>query len=564
LDPAAGASDEAVRARALHRAGRLQDALAAYDACLAREPGRADLHLDRGSLLAAQGAWPEAIASTRAALGLQPGSALAWSNLGNALAAVGDLAEALAALRRAAMLQPDSALVHFNLGNALAAAGQPINAIAALKRAVELDFGFAAAAVNLSTQLRGLGASEAAYATARLAVEADPALPHAHNALGNALHDLGRFAEASDCYRRTLALAPRHPAALTNLARSLEAAGELAAALQAAEQAVAAAPDLAEARLGRATALLASGDTARGWAAYRARWQLAATPMRPFAQPLWRGEALRDRTILLHAEQGLGDALQFVRFAPRVAAAGGRVILEVQPELVRLFAGLPGVQSVLPRGSALPAFDLHCPLMDLAEFFASDLKDLAPAEAYLRADPGLIDRWRLPQDGTALRVGLVWAGDARPELPHASVMDRRRSLPLAAFAPLAGIAATGRIRLFSLQVGAAAAQLRDAPPGLDIFPAVDGVADFADTAAIVAQLQLVIAVDTSTAHLAAALGRPVWLLSRFDACWRWMRGRADSPWYPTLRIYRQPRPNDWAPVLSDISADLARLAGAAA
>jgi ADP-heptose:LPS heptosyltransferase len=143
-------------------------------------------------------------------------------------------------------------------------------------------------------------------------------------------------------------------------------------------------------------------------------------------------------------------------------------------------------------------------------------------------------------------------------------MDRRRSLPLAAFAPLAGIAATGRIRLFSLQVGAAAAQLRDAPPGLDILPAVDGVADFADTAAIVAQLQLVIAVDTSTAHLAAALGRPVWLLSRFDACWRWMRGRADSPWYPTLRIYRQPRPNDWAPVLSDISADLARLAGAAA
>jgi hypothetical protein len=316
---------------------------------------------------------------------------------------------------------------------------------------------------------------------------------------------------------------------------------------------------LPEAWLGRATTRLAAGDFARGWRDYAVRWRLKATPMPPYPMPLWTGEKPGGRTILLHAEQGLGDTLQFVRFAPMVTALGARVVLRVQPPLLRLLQGLPGVELVITDGQARPAIDLHCPLMNLAEIFVPDESALAPAEPYLRADPALVAAHPVQGASGALRVGLVWAGGARPGLPHVQVMDRRRSLPLTAFGPLAPLCQAGLIRLYALQLGAPAAALADAPAGLDIVDMSGAITDFADTAAIVAQLDLVISVDTSCVHLAGGMGKKVWLLTRFDACWRWMRERNDSPWYPTLRIFRQAVPNAWEGVIADVVEELRKI-----
>jgi tetratricopeptide (TPR) repeat protein len=483
------------------------------------------------------------------------GDAQGWSRAGIALIRAGRPGEAASALAEAVRLRPDFAVGHYNLGVALAADGKKMEAAVSLLRAVRIDPGFAAAWVNLATRLQELGETAAAHEAACHAVHTGPALAEAHNILGSVLHDLGQFAEAASSYRRALALAPGHGGFLTNLARSLEAAGALSAALSVSDAAIAAAPDLPEAWLGRATTLLAAGDFARGWREYAARWRLKATPMPPYPMPLWAGEEPAGRTILLHAEQGLGDTLQFVRFAPMVAARGARVVLRVQPPLLRLLQGLPGVELVITDGQARPAIDLHCPLMNLGEIFAPSEAALAPASPYLRADPALVAAHGLAAAGGALRVGLVWAGGARPGLPHVQVMDRRRSVALAAFAPLAPLCQAGLIRLYSLQPGAPA----DCPPGLDIVDMAGRITDFADTAAIVAQLDLVISVDTSCAHLAGGMGKPVWLLTRYDTCWRWMRGRADSPWYPTMRIFRQAAPNAWAGVIADVAVELRKM-----
>ncbi len=450
----------------------------------------------------------------------------------------------------------------FNAGLACAAEGRHVDAAAAYLRAVRHDPGFAAGWVNLAGRLQVLGETQAALEAACMAVRTGPALAEAHHVLGTVLHDLGAFRDAVRCYRRALAQgggARFRAAALTNLGRSLEAEGDFTAAIAACDAAIALDSEMAEPRLGRATALLAAGDFRRGWPAYAARWRLPGASPPRMAMPLWCGEAVRGKTVLLHAEQGLGDTLQFARFATRVAARGARVVLMVQPALVRLLRGLEGVERVLALGEAWPEADLHCPLMDLPAILLRAVADLAPAGPYLRADPALIAARRLPRGGRAPHVGLAWAGERRAAVPHAAVMDRRRSLKLADFAPLAPLCRAEQVVLFSLQLGSPAAQLGAAPEGLRLVDAMQGVADFADTAAIMAQLDLVIAADTSCAHLAAGMGVPTWLLSRKDACWRWMRQRDDSPWYPSMRIFRQHTAGDWTSVIIHLAQSLSKL-----
>jgi len=545
------------RANLLARAGRHHDALAGFDHALALRPRWAAAHLNRGALLAALGQMNGAIAAYRMAVHLEPRNDFAWSNLGNALSSLSRHQEAIDALRTARRLAPKNAIAAFNLGNALTASGRTAEAAQAFFDAVTLDAGMAAAAVNLSGRLRELGAPEAALQAAQMAVNAAPGLPQAHTALGNAFYDFGAFAEAEACHRRALALNQGCERTLANLALALSAQGRFAEALSAYEAAIARAPDYPQARFGRATAFLATGDFARGWPAFAARHAMPEVRPRAFKEPVWQGEAATGQKILVHAEQGFGDTLQFVRFVPRISAfCGARVILEVQRPLVRLLQKLPGVAEVLAAGDELPRFDLHCPMLDLPGIFARNLESLAPAAPYLEADPALVASRPLPSSEGALRVGLVWAGQSRPGLPHAFAMDRRRSLTLGAFGPLAPICRSGAIRLFSLQHGEPAGQLQTPPDGLVIEDLLAGVSDFAETAASIAQLDLVIAVDTSTAHLAAAMGKPVWLLSRFDACWRWLHGRSDSPWYPTLTLFRQERPNDWGGPVAAIAARL--------
>jgi hypothetical protein len=309
-------------------------------------------------------------------------------------------------------------------------------------------------------------------------------------------------------------------------------------------------PDFANAHHNLAVALLARGEMAEGWREYEWRWQTAGmvASRRDFAQPQWHGEAAEGRTLLIHAEQGLGDTLQFCRYGALAAARGLRVVMEVQRPLVRLLRGVAGVDWVVARGEDLPAFDFCCAMQSMPLAVGTTVATIPSAPSYLCADLVEAAIWgeRLAAAGRlGPRVGLAWAGDP------AMVRDGRRSLAAERLAPL--LALQG-LQFFSLQKGGSPADV-----GLTDF--MDEMEDFADTAALVANLDLVISVDTAVAHLAAALGKPVWLLDRFDPDWRWLLGRRDSPWYPSMRLYRQPKPGDWGSVLAEVAADLGGIVG---
>ncbi len=348
----------------------------------------------------------------------------------------------------------------------------------------------------------------------------------------------GEWEQAAARYRRVLGVMPATAELHNNLGTALAALGRPGEAAASFRRAVALRPGDAEAHLNLGMALLASGADAEGWREYEWRWRMPAYAQARAALPMprWRGEA-GDGRLLVHAEQGLGDTLQFCRLAPLAAARGWRVTLEVQPPLLRLLQGLPGV-TVVAQGGEHPLHDRHCPLLSLPS--ALGLGAVPPGPA-LRADPALAAAWRgrLASLTGGLRVGLAWAGSRL--LPA----DARRSLPVARLAPLANLR---RVRLVSLQRGDVA------PAGMADH--AEALTDFAETAALVANLDLVVSVDTAVAHLAAGMGKPVWLLDRFDHCWRWRAGQRDSAWYPTLRIYRQPRPGDWDSVLASVVRDL--------
>ena len=406
-------------------------------------------------------------------------------------------------------LDPDRADAHHRHGRALQATGDIAGAIASYRRAIRLrETGTEAAKVlsDLSSGLACLGRFDEAHARALAAIGLDPDCAEAQNNAGHALLNLDRSAEAVAFYDAALAVRADYPTA----------------------------------RFGRAVALLKSGDFARGWAEYEWRWRDCQRPRPDLAAAAWTGEALGGRTILLHAEQGFGDTLQFVRFAPMVAARGGRVVLEVPRPLVRLLRAVDGVAEVVACGDPLPPFDLHCPMASLPLRVGLSI-DGIPAAPYLA---GPVPR-RPAAAAHGLTVGLVWAGDPRPAALRSNLIDRRRSTTPATLAPLLDLAG---VRFVSFQVGAAPGELE--PHGLA--DAVAGVADFADTAARLAGIDLLITVDTAMAHLAGGLGLPVWMLSRHDGCWRWLERRADTPWYPTMRIFRQPAPGDWSAVIAEV------------
>jgi len=404
---------------------------------------------------------------------------------------------------------------------------------------------------NLGAVLNATQRHAEAEAACRAAILAQPGFWAAWGNLGTALHAQQRHAEAVGAYAEALRRNPGDVGACTNLGVALAEQGWMRDALAVHEVAVALAPEDAEVHCNRALALLAAGDLAGGFAENEWRWKAPGMVPQGVAGPCWQGEEPGGRTILLHDEGGFGDTLQFVRYAPLLAARGAKVVLRVQTPLVRLLARMPGLSGVVAREAALPHYDLHCPMLSLPHCFATTLQTIPAQVPYLRVDPAKAARWRarIGGDGATLLVGLVWAGASRPGMALAHAMDARRSVPPAALAPLAGLPG---VRFVSLQTDRPSA----APPALDMLDAMGECADFDDTAAIVAGLDLVIAADTAVAHLAGALGRPVWLLSRYDGCWRWLQHRRDSPWYPGMRIYRQPVAGNWAPAVRELAWDL--------
>jgi hypothetical protein len=366
--------------------------------------------------------------------------------------------------------------------------------------------------------------------------------------------------EAEALYRRARALGVDEARVCNNLALALAELGRLDEAETTCRDSLTANPDYPEAAVNLGMILLMLGRLEEGWPWYESRWRVE--PLRSRERlPLetrWTGAGSVDgKTVLLLAEQGFGDVLQFCRYAPMVAELGATVILAVPAPLTRLMRSLKGVDRVVSQDDALPAFDLHCPLMSLPLAFNTSEDTIPRRVPYLEADPDAIERWRsiISQPPVAgLRIGLVWAGARRQDQPHAAAIDQRRSMRLTQMAPLGMVPDCVFV---SLQLGPPAAETQTAP-----FPLIDvagQLIDFAETAALVASLDLIISVDTAVAHVAGALGKPVWLLSRHDACWRWGRDRADTPWYPTMRLFRQTTPGDWPGVMQRVTRALIEL-----
>ncbi|WP_448191864.1 tetratricopeptide repeat protein [Azospirillum sp. sgz301742] len=481
----------------------------------------------------------------RTALTLTPDEADALHLSGLIAYQSGDAAGGAALIGRAVRLRRSPEFL-CNHGLALEGAGRLPEAAAAARAAIELAPDLPEARLNLGNALSGLERHGEAVASLKRAAALRPEDATAHCGLGYALEQMDRLPEAEAASRRAADLNPGLGEAWTNLGRVLNGQGRTAEALAAYAAAVRARPDNPKDHWNLALALLLNGHLAEGFAEYEWRWRYDGfpSPRRSFAQPAWAGEPLAGKTILLHAEQGLGDAIQFARYVPEVARLGARVVLEAHAPLRRLLGGLDGVTVLATLGGPLPEFDVHCPLLSLPRLVGTIPTDTP----YLGAEAGAVAEWRA-RLGDGLKVGLVWAGNPG----HAN--DRNRSLPLGGLAPLLR---TSGVRFFSLQ--------KDPRPGdrdiladlgvIDLGPDLD---DFADTAAALTALDLLVTVDTSVAHLAGALGRPVWLLLPFLPDWRWMMDRSDSPWYPTMRLFRQSRRGDWAPVVERVAEALTEI-----
>jgi len=520
----------------LHMAGDLRGAEALYRDMIRRHPRRPETYHAHGNLGAihlVEGRLAEAEACLRAALRLAPNDAGVLGNLGLALRGQGRLEEAVAVHRKALGRAPTPATPgHMgalnNLGVSLTEHGEAAEAVACFERLLGMKPGDPNTLFNLAVALERADRPADAVAHYRAVLDRAPGHAGALNNLGNALGDLNALEEAQACYTRVLAADPEH----------------------------------ADARWNRALARLALGDFANGWREYEWRWRapVMRDQRRRFVQPAWDGGPLAGRAILLHAEQGMGDTLQFLRYLPLVRAAGpARVVLEVQEPLLSLVAASPAAEGVevvaraadFPGGGGLPPFDLHAPLMSLPQLLDRP-QPFAPDAPLLRvpatASAAWAERLTAAAPDARLRCGIVWAG----RRTHAN--DRRRSMPAAALAPLAAVPG---VQLVSLQTGPAAADPAPWPDGRTPFDAAPFLADFAETAAALSALDLVVTVDTAVAHLAGTLGRPALVLLPFAPDWRWMLGREDSPWYPSVRLFRQPEPGAWDAVVGRVAEVLA-------
>jgi tetratricopeptide (TPR) repeat protein len=539
------------RGNALAELGRSEEALASYEQALRRQPDYADAMVNRGKCLMAIQRNDEALASFDNALKHQPRHAAALKERGHLLRICKRPAEALASLDQALALAPGDAEGHAGRALVLRDLKRFDEAFVACDRALALKPGYVEAIIargNVFHEMRSFSEAIAEYDRA-LAMRPDFAQAYGNRA--NALVELNRPAEALTDYDRAIAIKP-YASALANRGLALNYLDRRDEALDSFDRAIALEPELAEAHWNKALLCLSLGDFKQGWPAYEWRWR-GATELVPrgFTQPQWRGEDLTGKSILLHAEQGFGDSIQFARYLPLVAQKGGNIILELPDSLMPLIGDVGGLVGMYRLGDALPPFDLHCPLMSLPLAFGTTFATIPAPVPYLHPPRERIETWRarLMHVGRP-RVGLVWSG--KPTHKN----DHNRSIALSRLEPLLSVC---DVQFVSLQREYREADL----PILDRLPILrfeDALADFADTAALMSELDLVIAVDTAVAHLAGALARPLWLLLSHIQDWRWMRGRTDSPWYPTARLFRQPQNGDWDGVIARVAEELAAFA----
>ncbi len=491
------------RAVAAYKAGKLGEAEQILQQLVSSKPNHFDAWHVLAVVQAALGKNDMALASYGRALTLRPNHADVLNNRGNTLLALNRLDDALASYDRVLSARPDFAEAHSNRGSVLERFERLDEALTSYDRALALRPDYPTALYNHGNVLKALKRYDEALASYDRAIALRPDYADVHNNRGQALREMMRYNEALASYDRALALQPRHVMAHCNAA----------------------------------SVRLLTGDFGRGWPDYEWRWlkESVVRAHRNFAQPLWRGDAIAGKTILLHAEQGLGDTIQFCRYVPLVAARGARVVLEVQKPLVGLMSGL-GAAQVVAKGDSLPDFDLHCPLLSLPLAFGTRLDTIPSAQAYLVAPTAQSMQWQTRlAAGLRPRIGLAWSGRTGHE------RDRERSIGLRAFLPLLKTGAA----IVSVQKEVRTEDAKLLRECGDIFHAGDELTDFSDTAGLMTQLDLLISVDTSVAHLAGALGKPVWILVTHVPDWRWLLERDDSPWYPTARLFRQDATCAW-------------------
>jgi len=508
-----------------HQSGRLARAEELYRQILAINPNHVDSLHFLGLIAHQVGRIDVAINLIGRAIELNGAVPEFHNNIGGAYHISGKLDKAISHFRRALALNPDFVEAHFNLGKALYVQGDINEAIEQYQRVITIR----------------------------------PDHVDAYNNLASTLYECGKYDQAIVHYQRALSLEPSNSEVVYNLGLVLRAQGHLDEAVTQYRRAVALRPDFAEAHTNIGQALLLSGRFEEGWTEYEWRWKTnqMSGETRDFSAPVWSGAAIGDRVILLHAEQGFGDTLQFCRYVPLLSASA-KIVLEVHPPLVRLLSRLRGVLAIVARGNRLPPFDLHCPLLSLPRAFGTTLNTIPAAVPYLSADPTLAASWRERLDSLdGLRVGLAWASNPDSLQDAARQRDRRDKSILPD--ELSLLAEVKELSFVSLQKAEAAVPTRKFPAGLVVHDWTDELEDFADTAALVDGLDLVISVDTAVAHLAGALDKPVWLMNRFDTDWRWLLNRDDSPWYPQLRQFRQPAPGDWISVITKVRDALRRL-----
>ncbi|TAN45965.1 MAG: tetratricopeptide repeat protein [Nitrospirae bacterium] len=494
------------------------------------------------------GDYKSALEHIHKALALAPGFVEAIVNSGIIMNAMGDTEKAIKAYQKAISLEPALSTAYFNLANVFNNKKDYDKAIVCYKKALELD-------PLLHDTYRNLAQI---YATKKMpsqaiefylkAIGSSPSNAELHNNLGVVLFETDNIDEAIECYRKALTLDPDYAAAYYNLGNALRADGNIEEAIDCYKHSVKNDNSLSYAHWNLAILLLLTGRFDEGWQEYEWRWELKNyITKRDFARPLWDGTDLNGKTILLHTEQGFGDAIQFIRYVPLIEQRGGRIIIECQKELISLFSSIKGIADFKAQGEGLPPFDLHCPFLTIPYIFKTTNENIPSKTPYLTVNNSLVQKWTESAgiDRSRFNIGIVWAGNPR------NLNDRQRSLSLDLFSAFSGLK---NIQLYSLQKGPASEQINSS--AIPIKDPTAEIKDFSDTAALIMGLDLVISVDTAVAHLAGALSRPVWLLIPPIPDWRWQLNREDSPWYPTMRLFRGTKNGQWNDVIERIKNEL--------
>jgi tetratricopeptide (TPR) repeat protein len=538
---------------------QFKEALCCYAKAIDARPDLAEAHYNMGLVYQASGQLDEAIAGYDRAIRLKADYPEAHNNKGNVHKNKGELKAALTCFQRAIELKNDFAEPYFNAADVLSTVGKMEAAIDNYRQALRYRPDMIEAYNNLANALKIQGDIDAAIENYRQVIRLKPDLAEGHYNLGSTLRLREAFDEATFHLQQALQLKTDYAEAYNNLALTYKEQGDLDQAIEHFSRALQINPQLAEAHWNRSFTYLLNANFKDGWCDYEWRFQQARwKTLYPYRHktPIWDGKACPGKTIFIHDEQGLGDTLQFVRYIPLVKSRCREVIFETRQSLIPLLRGFPGIDRFVVRSDKPPAgenWDFHSPLLSLPRIFGTDLQTIPADVPYLKGENSKVAYWKSRIATEGIKVGIVWAG--RPM--HTN--DRNRSCRLTQFYPLGKMPG---IRLIGLQKGGAADQAQQMPVGISLTNYGREFGDFSDTAGLIENLDLVISVDTAVAHLAGAMGKPVWVLLPFVPDWRWMMDRSDSPWYPTMRLYRQKTRGDWRPVFQQIEKDLRRLADA--